>query len=367
MTNPSFFDETTEQSQVKAVIVSKYFWAWASVMIPIVRKRGGKIGYIDLFAGPGRYADGTPSTPLLVLERVTQVPELRDMLATTFNDKDKGHAKALEAAIASLPGIKSLRYPPVVMNTVVGEDLATTLEQSRLIPTLFFVDPWGYKGLSLRLINAVVKNWGCDCVFFFNYNRINPGLTNPAVKAHMDALFGQPHAEHLRERLSEMTPHERELAIIEDLCQALKGDDGRYVLPFCFKNERGSRSSHHLVFVTKHFKGYEIMKQIMAKESSRKEQGVASLSYCPADTRQPTLFEMARPLDHLQDMLVAHFRGRKLLMREVYAQHNVGTPFIEKNYKDALIALEAAGRITAEPPMSKRRKGTFGPNVTVTF
>jgi hypothetical protein len=28
----SFFDESSEQSQIKAQIVSKYFWAWAKVI-----------------------------------------------------------------------------------------------------------------------------------------------------------------------------------------------------------------------------------------------------------------------------------------------------------------------------------------------
>ncbi len=56
-------------------------------------------------------------------------------------------------------------------------------EQMNLVPTFFFVDPWGYKGLSLRLINSVLKNWGCDCIFFFNYTRINMGLENELVKS----------------------------------------------------------------------------------------------------------------------------------------------------------------------------------------
>jgi hypothetical protein len=33
-----------------------------------------------------------------------------------------------------------------------------------------------------------------------------------------------------------------------------------------------------LIFVSKHFKGYEIMKIIMAKESSTEDQGVASFA-----------------------------------------------------------------------------------------
>jgi len=66
MTDNSFFEEMTEQSRAKVQIVTKYFKAWAKIMIPRVAKRNNKIGYIDLFSGPGRYKDGsekwTPKT-----------------------------------------------------------------------------------------------------------------------------------------------------------------------------------------------------------------------------------------------------------------------------------------------------------------
>ena len=41
------------------------------------------------------------------------------------------------------------------------------------------------------------------------------------------------------------------------------------------------------------------MKKIMAKESSKTEQGVASFEYNPADEQYPTLFELNRPLEEL--------------------------------------------------------------------
>jgi three-Cys-motif partner protein len=85
-----FFEESSEQSQVKAAIVSKYFWAWTRVIIPHAKRGAGKIAYIDLFAGPGRYEDGTKSTPLLVREKATEDPDLREMLVTIFNDADSG-------------------------------------------------------------------------------------------------------------------------------------------------------------------------------------------------------------------------------------------------------------------------------------
>jgi len=371
MESRKFFDESREQSEIKATIVTKYFWAWAKVVIPSARKWSNKIAYIDLFAGPGRFKDGTKSTPLLLIEKAIQDPVMREMLVTLFNDANEDFSKSLEQAISEILGIDQLKYPPQVQNFEVGEKIANMFNEMQLIPTLFFVDPWGYKGLSLDLVGSVLKDWGCDCIFFFNYNRINMGLSNPLVVDHMNALFGRERADILREELEPLSPTDRELVIIEELTNALQIKGGKYVLPFRFRNERGSRTSHHLIFVSKNIRGYEIMKEIMAKESSKSDQGVPSLEYNPPDKRFPTLFELSRPLDELEEMLSVEFAGVTLSMKQIYDQHHVGRRFIKRNYKEALRNLEAQGQIITDPPAEKRRmregKVTFADKVMVTF
>ncbi|MBN3950149.1 MAG: three-Cys-motif partner protein TcmP [Nostoc sp. NMS7] len=371
MSNPSFFDEQKEQSLIKARIVEKYFWAWAKVIIPTAKKFDPRIAYIDLFAGPGRYKDGSKSTPIKVLETAISNSDMQNMLVTVFNDADAEHINSLQETINSIPGIENLKYKPQVINHEVGENIVKTFNELKLVPTFFFVDPWGYKGLSLQLINSVVKNWGCDCIFFFNYNRINMGLGNAAVEEHMNALFGKIRADQVREKLKTLKPEERELTVVEALCEALKEMGGEHVLPFRFKHENGNRTSHHLIFVSKHVKGYAIMKDIMAKESSEQNQGVPSFEYNPATYRQPLLFEFYRPLDDLEEMLLDTFTGRTITMQDIYNQHHVGRRYISKNYKDALKNLEAKSKVIADPPANKRKKNkgelTFGDLVKVTF
>jgi three-Cys-motif partner protein len=292
---------------------------------------------------------------------------MRDRLVTLFNDASPENSGSLEEEIAALKGIETLKYKPRVMSEKVGSKIVERLGQVNLVPTLFFVDPWGYKGLSLGLINSVLKNWGCDCVFFFNYNRINMGLNNEAVEDHMNVLFGKELADELRKRLAGMAPEEREAEIVETLAQALRQLGADFVLPFCFKDERGKRTSHHLVFATKHPRGYRIMKEIMAKQSSETHQGVASFGYCPASTIQTMLFELNRPLDDLKGMLLETFIGQTLSVEDIYEKHNVGTPYIMKNYKSVLLSMEEAGLVKADPPVDKRRKGTIADHVRVNF
>ena len=106
------------------------------------------------------------------------------------------------------------------------------------------------------------------------------------------------------------------------------------MLPFTFRNSSGTRTSHKLVFVSKSFKGYAIMKDIMAKESSTEDQGVPSLAYSPADRSMPLLFSLQRPLDQLRASLLKDFSGQELAVEEIHERHSVDTPYIKKNYKE---------------------------------
>jgi len=109
----------------------------------------------------------------------------------------------------------------------------------------------------------------------------------------------------------------------------------------------------------------------MASESSTEDQGVASFTYSPADASTPLLFSLAQPFDKLLIDLPKAYAGETSTMRKIYEDHSVDTPYTDKNYKEALRQLEAAGKITADPPAAERpkRKGitTFAEHVKVTF
>lgn len=367
-----FFDETTDQSVVKAEIVEKYFDAWASIIIGArdahPKTPDGRIAYVDLFAGPGRYKDGAASTPLKVLRKAIEKPEYSQRLVTIFNDKDEANARMLEGEIAKLRGIERLQYRPEVWNKEVGDQVAREFERINTIPILAFIDPWGYKGLTLQLVNAFLKNWGCDCLFFFNYARINAGLSNPEVREHMAALFGDERSARLSEELRGVAPRVREATIVEELAAALRehaGGAARFVLPFCFKNATGTRTTHHLVLVTKHFKGYDVMKEVMARASSKAEDGVPSFAFSPATgPEQRLLFQLNSPLENLRGSLLTQFAGRTLTAGDIYRCHSVDTPYLRRNYKQVLSELEAHGAVRTSGRKSRRG---FSDSIYVTF
>ena len=368
----SFFEEQLMQSQVKTAIVSRYFVQWASVIANTQKVQGGdRIAYIDLFSGPGRYKDGTVSTPIMILDTAIKSDLFRDRLVTVFNDRDKNNTDSLQTEIKALPGIDSLKHQPQIFTMEVGEEIENSFRKMKLIPTLLFVDPWGYKGLSLKLINSVLKDWGCESIFFFNYNRISMGINNDFVKPHMVSLFGEDRTESLRSDLEQISdPREKEYLIIEELCNALKDMGGKFVLPFRFKAKGGIRTSHHLIFVTKHFKGYDLMKEVMAKEASENDEGVSSFEYNPVKhnkPRQQLLFKLSRPIEELIASLLSDFKGKTLTVEQLYREHSVDTQYIFANYKKALLQLEEEGRIAVTSEKKRRPKNTLAKHLTVSF
>lgn len=370
----TFFEVRKEQSRIKTELVTKYFDAWSTIL----SKRSAALNYVDLFSGPGRYEDGSESTPLLILKKIISNEQLQKSVAVLFNDGNKDFAEQLQREINELEGVEDLTYPPGVTNLEIGEEIVEIFERKRLSPTLAFIDPFGYKGLTSELIGALIKDWGSDCIFFFNYNRINMGIRNPIVENHMNAIFGTERAEALRKRVSGLDPEERELIIVNELAASLSNNGANYVLPFKFVDEKKDKTSHYLIFVSKHVLGYTIMKEIMWKSSSVHEDSVASFSYIPVKHLPKSSYEQldllldySLPLNELGAELKKKFRGKTLKVKDIIEQHHVGTPFVQSNYREALRRLEEDGEIIAEPPANKRpvRQGvrTFGDKVTVTF
>ncbi len=360
MVDTTFFNEITEQSQMKAKIVEYYFDAWAKIIVGTQKARPNmtqRIGYFDLFAGPGRYGDGTVSTPIKVLQKAVSNPEIAKRLVTVFNDNNPDSTKNLLTEIKQIVGIKELKHKPEVWTNEIDDEFVQAFSKIKLIPALAFIDPWGYKGLSNDLLQAFVKDWGCDCIFFFNYGRINAGINNDMVRGRMNALFGKNVVNDLRDAFVGMEPDARESLVVETLARTLiENSAAKFVLPFCFKNSTGVRTSHHIVFVSKNFKGYEVMKEIMAKASHDASTGVGSFQFSPAANRQTTLlFELNKSLNELKPQLLSDFRGQSLSMDSIYKAHCVGTPYIKANYKKVLRELEIEGMVNV-----KGRKSTKG-------
>jgi len=362
-----FFAAQTEESKVKADIVTKFFDAWSNVILGFQKKKHQKlaIGYVDLFAGPGRYDDGSPSTPLLVLQKALERDERTKALVSLFNEPNTEYHRRLEANIKSLPAVERLAHAPIFMSEKVDTDYSPFLKEVSGIPTLFFVDPWGYKGVSIDLLRSAVQSgWGRDLILFFNYRRICAGVSNQVFAERMKGIFGSRY-EAIRTQVETLHGDERENAITAAVAEELAENAAEHVLKFRIERKA---ASHYLFFLSKSARGRQIMADIMAGVSSDTDEDVASFEFTNRP-KQASLFASAvDPIDELAKAILRHCAGQTLTTAQIFDRCTFpGKNYRLKNYKQALLRLEQQQAIKTSPSADQRKAGTFGDNVVVTF
>jgi three-Cys-motif partner protein len=351
MKKGKFYQAPSDASKVKQAIVATYFGAWKNVLK--AWSSSPVLTYVDLYSGPGLYDDGSLSTPLLILQQAIDDVYLQQKFVAVFNDGDPMLSAALRTNIARLQGVERLCNEPRVYEYAVSDEL---IQLAASNPTLLFADPWGYKGLSLQLIRAFFQTPGSDCILFFNYNRINAGLSWSGFDEPLDAVFGEGRAESLRSKIAGLTPGQRERTVIDEMKEALADLGARCTLPFRFVSTSADRPSHHLLFASKHPRGCQIMKTIMREHSSGLIQGLGTFEFTGSKhtTEQLTLNGFG-PLDELANELAQRFAGKTLTFNDILDQDNHPTA-TDRNYKDAVLQLEARQNVTVTVPGRKRRK-----------
>jgi three-Cys-motif partner protein len=369
-----FFDTPHEHSLVKAQIVFKYVQTWARVLSDYQRsaKKKPDIAYVDLFSGPGIYGDGTSSTPMLVLKAAIEDEKLRTALRTYFNDGSEEQIKTLREAISELPGLDSLRYKPQISSQPATLQLIDSMQIPPRIPRLYFLDQFGYKHVTLDMIKSLMEGWS-ECIFFFNYRRVIAAINNPAMTENMLAIFGDSETlSKLKKSLEQGgTATSREEIVMSCLIEVLRLAGAKYVQPFSFKVEDQQRSTHHLIFLSNHEKGYTIMKGIMAREGTLSPEGLPYLSYI-RNQFPVTLDLFATPWhEKLGEELCETFAGQTATVEELFVKHSPGKNFLPPHYKEALLRLEDEGKITTSPtsemrPVNKGKR-TMALTTRVTF
>lgn len=381
-----FFDCPEERSLVKAAVVSKYFFSWSTVMLKAAQNQAKKnphsrehyIAYLDFYSGPGKYDDGTFSTPLLVLQKAQEVPGLCERLLCYFNDAKEDNIKKLEENIEK--EFPNLLNKPFYSHSETGEKHLELLKNlPDYISSFSFFDPFGYKGTSRKIIAASLRQWGSEVVFLFNYNRIRAAINNPLVEEHVRGLFGD-RIDTLREMLTgknRLPSDEAEPFIMSMLCDSIRTiimeeQNGAQViiLPLCFKNKKRKGTSHYIIFVTKHVLGFKIMKDVMAKEVNSRFTDTDSFTYVPvkkdAPYAQGNLFaESEKTLGSLRVSLLEHFSGRTIRTEDLIDEHTVKTLFITKDYKEVLYSLYTEKEISVDRRPS--RKNSFADDIVITF
>lgn len=364
-----FFNIPKEQSIIKKLIVTKYFSPWATIMKSNLQKNNyrqndNRIAYFDLFCGPGKYEDGTDSTPIEIMKKILSDDFLTKNCLTYFNDKNHDYVVKLKENLEKLDNYNCLGYEPYFSNEHVSLGLFKNITDANIIPTLSFIDPFGFKGISAELLNFLIRSFGCDLVLFFNYNQINRSINIDSVKKHISSIFTQQKYQELLAILKDVScPSERENIILTKFYEAINNcynpnnrrNKKLYIFPFRFQFEHKNRTSHYVIFLTKNKIALSIMKEIMWRLDNNKINQIASYEYIPNNNQINIVNMFNTDYTTLKRDILNLLKFKEMEVKKII-NHFVETIYIGKNIKYALKELEKENKITVK---GRFRKGTM--------
>jgi three-Cys-motif partner protein len=374
MTEETFFKEQSIPSEIKAELIKEYFIMWSSVMKNTSKyQKDYKLGYIDLFCGPGVYDDGKLSTPMMIMETILSDLELCAHVITFFNDQDQNTITKLQNNIEKLNNFNQLKHLPRYNVAKVDEDIKELLPNN--IPSLMVLDPFGYKGISLELIKETTVSFGCDLILLFNLNSLVRAIDNPTMQQNMRQLFGKYYNNlkstlaDIEEITEEITKYKYEREIIDAFHTALKEEHIPYMMRFRFTKKDSAQALRYLLFVSKSPKGCKQFKSALKRNSN------SSLYDCFGYTEEPT----SNPLleyfcDEVEDRLAKELtekycKRQHINTADIYNDY-LCRSITEKEIKGALKKLEETRVIIVnefKKNGEKRKKGSFPEGTIINF
>lgn len=358
MAENNFFERQTLSSKVKASIVSEYFPKYCKIIVK--KHTPERIGYFDLFSGPGIYDDGNYSTPLLIAKNCFNDELLKQKVWMVFNDNV--YSEQLKQNFLSHYPEGSFAISPHFGHSTVGESenidkfliRNTMCNRKNECPSVLFIDPFGYKGIDTNLLAQFLSYWGNEIFIFINTKRINPALENDKFEPLMRYLF--PHSydslkKHVREKNS--LP-ERLQFIINHLGEEYERLLGGqvYFTAFKFQEEDIDTTSHFILHLTKSKRGFDLIKQIYNDFANVGTifDGINTYTFDVKKISNPVeeLFNVkSENIDVLKEKIFNAYRGRKISALDLFEDHQKSGLYCRAHYTEALRRLVGEGKASS--------------------
>jgi len=355
MNTDDFFKRQTPSSRIKANIVAEYFPKYCKI---INKNKQDKIAYVDLYAGPGKYEDGNPSTPLLIGKACASDRELKNLVHLMFNDNE--HIEKLKLNFIEHFPAGTFKYDPRFADKTVGTDEGITkyLTQKwgkpNKTPTLLFVDPFGYKSINTTALANFMNGWGNEIFLFLNIKRIQAALDNEKFDELMESLFPTTVATLRLDRKYKASVHERLTLIVDNLFSEFKKvtTDELYHCRFKFKEEDNVGTSHYIIHFTKHARGFDLIKQIYHEfdniGASLEKDGNYTFDAKRMDDNQSMAIDFGDAnVEALSLMLRKTYSGREVNAKDIFEEHHVKTQFAGQHYLKTLRKMVNDGTVNS--------------------
>jgi three-Cys-motif partner protein len=348
-----YFEEMKEWSLRKLGLLQKYLDGF----VRILGSRTGQVFYVDGFSGPGVYEDDSKGSPVRAAE-----------YAATLVGKPYGlHCINVE--------LDEARFANLVQNTAphakhvtnlagaFGEHVDSVLNLVKRQPAIFFLDPFGVKGLEWRHLSKCLQRTDVTEVLL----RINPlDLRRLAGSATSEATTAEGKRQLLTDlfgildesRWVEVWNNEGEDGLVRLYMSRLgTGMQTSTQMPQVYRYAIRSiegQVKYYLIFATRHAKGAVLMNDVVYSQEQSYERDVQE--YKSSQAQQLSLFGASEPTEeeiyadivaNLSSDIWARYRGRSERRLQIRAAMLSKWFGLAKgpHFTSAFKAMETDGRI----------------------
>lgn len=152
-----FFRAFQDHTLLKLGVLRAYLTRWSRILLKSGRQ--SRVWFVDGFAGKGQDDKGNEGSPLIACRIADEVERgfgvgSREVRVIAV-EETKGHANALRRAIASFGPAQGRPVP--VYHGELADHLEEILRLTGNEPTLYFLDPFGVKGLRADLLPHLLR------------------------------------------------------------------------------------------------------------------------------------------------------------------------------------------------------------------
>jgi len=302
-----------------------------------------KLGYIDGFAGRGIYESGEPGSPILAMRaaqlQIDKIGKLREFLCVFIEKNDDNFTclkGQVDKAIPECPAVSCATIHNTFESTI--NEILEKVDPDRTIPIIYFIDPFGWKGIPFKIIQGIMSQPKSEILFVFMTYEMARFLESPFHEESLSQLFNGDSWKQASIHTGKKR-HEALVQLYEDL---LKNEtDAEYVWSFRVSDSFMRRTKYYIIYATHHFKGLRVMKNIM------RSQGAGIFEFLGPDEERLRRQQRFVTLD-LGQWLKNRFKGRALtfdeLCEEVYpSSRSPVAQYIDSDYRKAIQELEKRG------------------------
>lgn len=357
-----------QHTLAKHDLLRSYLQAWFPIL---ALGKNHRVVFLDGFAGPGIYKDGQPGSPIIAVQTLVEHKAFNRLSGTYFEfifvEERSDRFSSLSGELGRFwdrhPGGKPANVGITLHNRSFLSVATRLISADHLqnCPALAFVDPFGWSGVPMDTISALLSSGQSEVLFNFAYDSANRFVDDkrPEIAHHFPSLFGTDQEEHREAR--RLGGDERKKYLHDLYLDQLKKKGGfRYVRSFEMIDNKRGRTAYYLMFGTNYHKGLAVMKDAMWELDP-----VSGRSFSGFAGDQQMLFEPEPNMVPLRSALVNRFDDTRVHVEDIERFVIEDTDFKSTHYKSVLKALEIDGKIGCLTPRAKRY--TYPPGTIIEF